>query len=359
MAEFLYFFLFSAGLLMVIKGSNWFVDSAVWAAEVFRIPPIIIGATIVSICTTIPETFVSATAAFKGEPIMAIGNAFGSIGVNTGVILAILLIFTKPFIENRKEFLQQGFFLLFLILLIWTIEIFYGQISRTMGAGLIFLFFAYIIKNVLSARKLMDLDIRFEIQDEEHIMNHTDPSITMPEGLVYDETENDFDISFQAMAQKILFFIFGVALVLLGSNLLVVYGIRIANLLHIPTLLIAVIFTSGGTSLPELVTAITSIRKGVSNLGIGNLMGANILNIIQVIGVSSLLCPLPLGNEKSVLTFQLPLLIVMTLSVLCFGIFNKGRMKTWNGIWLLILYFIFLTINILRESAPILGPLLF
>lgn len=359
MTEFLYFFLFSAGLLMVIKGSDWFVNSAVWAAEVFRVPSIIIGATIVSICTTIPETIVSATAAFKGEPIMAVGNAIGSIGVNTGFILAILLIFTKPLIENRKEFLKEGIFLLFLVSLIWVIGIIYGQIGRVIGIGLLVLFIAYIIRNIFSARQLMDLDIHFEIQDEEHIMNHIDPISNMPEGLVYDEADNDFDISFQTMAQKILFFIFGVALVLLGSNLLIVYGIKIANLIHVPTLLISVVFISGGTSLPELVTVITSIRKGVSNLGIGNLIGANILNIIQVIGFTALLHPLSLTNEKSVLTFQLPIVIVMSLSVLCFGFLNKGRLKRWNGIWLLILYFIFLTVNILRKSAPILGPLLF
>ena len=358
MAEFLYFFLFTAGLLMVIKGSDWFVDSAVWTAEVFRIPPIIIGATIISICTTLPETFVSATAAFKGEPIMAVGNALGSIGVNTGFILAILLIFTRPLIENRKEFLQQGFFLVFLIFLIWVIGILFGEINRIIGIGLIVLFLAYIIKSIFSARKLMDLDIHFEIEDEEHVMNHVDPDRIMPDGLVYDEGENDFNISFQTMTQKILFFIFGVALVLLGSNLLVTYGIEIANVLHVPAFLIAVIFTSGGTSLPELVTAVTSIRKGVTNLGIGNLIGANILNIIQVIGISALFSPLSLTSEKSVLIFQLPMLIIMASSILCFGLFNKGRLKKWNGIWLFFLYIIFLTINILRGSAPILGPFL-
>ena len=108
MAELLHFILFTAGLFLVIKGSDWFVDSAVWAAEAFRIPPIIIGATIVSICTTLPETFVSAAAALKGESVMSLGNALGSIGVNTGFILAFLLFFTRPSIENRREFLKIG-----------------------------------------------------------------------------------------------------------------------------------------------------------------------------------------------------------------------------------------------------------
>lgn len=359
MAVFLYFILFSAGLLMVVKGSDWFVDSAVWAAEVFRIPSIIIGATIVSICTTLPETIVSSAAALKGETAMAVGNALGSIGVNTGFILAILLVSARPSIENRKEFLKNSFFLAFLLSALWVIGFFFGEISRPMGIGLILLLLLYIINNVISARKLMDLDIHYDIVDEQDVFDHMDLNAPMPEGIAYDETENDFDVSFQMISRKVLYFILGTALVVFGSNLLVDNGIHIAKILHIPTFMIAVIFTSGGTSLPELITVITSVRKGVSNLGIGNIIGANILNILQVIGISALLLPLPIANEKSILSFQLPVLIAMVLSVICFGLFNKGRLSKWSGICLLVLYFIFLSVNIFREAAPILGPVLF
>jgi cation:H+ antiporter len=348
-----------SGLLLVVKGSDWFVGSAVWAAQAFRIPPLIIGATVVSICTTLPETFVSSAAALKGETVMAAGNALGSVGVNTGFILAILLFSSRPYIENRREFLKNCLFLIILLMLLWVIGFFLGTMGRPLAIGLIILFFLYIINNVLSARKLMDLDIRYDIVDEEVVLDHMDPSSDMPEGIAYDESENDFNVSLQFMVGKTTLFFLGVAIVILGSNLMVDSGIRIASILGVPSFMIAVIFTSGGTSLPELITAVASVRKGVSSLGIGNIIGADILNIVQVLGISALIHPLSMAAEKSILTFQLPILLLMILSLATLCLLCKDRMSRWGGVWLFILYLIFLSVNILRETAPILGPILF
>lgn len=359
MAEFKCFILFAAGIFMVVKGSGWFVDSAVWAARVFRIPPIIIGATIISICTTVPETFVSASAALKGEASMAAGNALGSIGVNTGLILAILLLSTQPAVDNRKEFLKNGFFLASLLFLLWAAGFLAGEISRPMGVGFIFLLLLYIINNMISARKLMDLDIRYDIVDEQDVPDRVDPYSSLPEGAVYDEKENDFNISLQMIVRKIAFFCLGTVFVTAGSGLMVDNGVRIAEIMRVPNFMIAVIFTSVGTSLPELTTVITSVRKGVSGLGIGNLIGACILNIVQVLGISALLRPLPMADEKSILLFQIPVLIVMVLSVICAGLFGKGRLSKWSGAWLLTLYILFLSVNLFRGAVPFLGQILF
>jgi len=357
MHEALYFILFAAGLVMVVKGSDWFVDSAVWAAEVFRIPSIIIGATIVSICTTLPETFVSAAAALKGAADMAVGNALGSIGVNIGFILAFLLIATRPSVGDRRELLKNGFFLAFLLATLWIAGMLFGEISRAGGAVLIFLFLLFIVNNVVSARKLMDPGIRYDIVDESEVPDN--PFDSLPDGAIYDAEENDFNVSFQMIIRKIIFFIAGMCLVVFGSNLMVDNGIGIAEIFGVPSFMIAVIFTSAGTSLPEMVTVITSIRKGVCGLGIGNIIGASILNIIQVTGISALLLPIPVADEKSILAFQLPVLFIMVLSVIFLGLFSKGRLSRWGGVWLLALYAIFLTVNIMRGSAPILGPVLF
>ncbi len=359
MAELLYFMLFAAGLLMVVKGSDWFVGSAVWAAEAFRIPSIIIGATIVSICTTLPETFVSAAAALKEEPVMAVGNSLGSIGVNTGLILALLLIFARPAIENRKAFLKNAFFLAFLLLALWTAGFFAGDIGRPVGVALIALLVLYVWNNVLSAAKLMDLDIQYEIVDSEDVNDLIDPHSPMPEGIAYDESENDFNVSLQIIIRKVVFFALGIFFVLLGSNLLIDNAIRIAEALEVPHFMVSVILTSIGTSLPELITVVTSVKKGVENLGIGNIIGANILNILQVIGISALLFPIPAAAEKSILLFQLPVLMTMVLSLICFGFFGKGRLGRREGIWLFLLYLLFLVVNIMRESTPVLGPILF
>lgn len=359
MAGLMYFLLFAAGLFLLVKGSEWFVDSAVWAAQVFRIPPLIIGATVVSICTTLPETFVSAAAALKNEPVMAAGNAFGSIAVNTGFILAVLFFTMRPAIENRRELIRNCFFLSVLLILLWLIIFFNRTIDRWFAAGFFLLFVLHIVHNVQAAANLMDLDIRYDIVDEEVVRSHEDPHNPMPEGMAYDEAQNDFNVSIQLMIQKIIFFILGVSLVLFGSNLIVDNGIYIAALLGVPNYLIAAIFTAVGTSLPELTAVAASVRKGVSSLGIGNIVGANILNILQVIGISALLHPLAVSAEKSILLFQLPMLTVMALSITGLAAFSGKRLSQWGGIWLFFLYFIFLCFNLFREAIPGFGPILF
>jgi cation:H+ antiporter len=359
MVLFFHGMLFAVGLVMIIKGSDWFIDSAVWTAEVFRIPPIIIGVTIISICTTLPETFVSITAAWRGETDMAIGNSLGSIGVNTGFIMALLLIFATPVIDNRREFKENGFFLIGVLLLVWLTGSFFGYIGRTAGFLLVIIMLLFIVKNVMSVRKLMDLDIRYDIEDEDKVKSHYDPSKDLPEGLAYDEVENDFDVSRQEIIRKVILFVIGISLVIVGSNFLVVNGIKIAEILRVPTILVAVIFTSVGTSLPELITTISSIRKGVTNLGVGNIIGANILNIVQVVGITALISPISLSHDRSILLVQLPLVFLLITLAVCFGIFSKKGFLRWQGILLLFLYFLFLIINILREGTPIIGPYLF
>lgn len=359
MYQFLYFILFFIGLIMIIKGSDWFIDSTVWAAEVFRIPQIIIGATIVSICTTLPETFVSMTAAIKGETDMAIGNAIGSIGVNTGLVMALLLIFAAPIIDNRKSFIHNSFFLITVVIIVWIVGFIFHQIGLYSGILLLLIMLLYILKNVDSARRLMDLDINYDIEDDENVSKNIDLFNPMPEGIAYDEAENEFDISKQIIIKKIIFFMIGISFVVLGSNLLVDNGIEIAKLLNVPPILIALIFTSIGTSLPELVTTITSIRKGAVNLGVGNIFGANILNIVQVIGLSAIISPISLGHDLSILYFQIPMVFIMVLVAIGFGIFQHNGYKPWNGIVLLAIYFVFLMVNLLREGTPFLGPLLF
>lgn len=359
MAPIIYFLLFLFGLLLVIKGSDWFIDSAVWAAEVFHIPQLIIGATIISICTTLPETFVSATAAIQGQADMAAGNALGSIAVNTGLILAILITYSAPKIENRKEFMLNGFYLIFILIFLWCVGYFYKQTTILIGILLLIMMLLYILSNIYFARKSMDLDIHYDFLDEDSASGLIDPENPMPEGVSYDESENDFDVSIQTITRKLVFFVIGVTLVIIGSRLLVENGIQIAQLLHVPTFLIAVIFTSFGTSLPELVTTFTSAKKGVVTLGIGNIIGADILNIVQVIGVAALLSPIQLQHEKSILLFQLPLIIIMILFAVIPVVLQKKSLSRWNGVLLFLFYLVFITANILRESAPFIGHYFF
>lgn len=341
MGQWVSFLLFALGLVMIIKGSDWFIDAVIWIANVFKIPHIIIGATIVSICTTLPETFVSLTASLKGETDVAFGNAIGSIAVNTGFIMAILLLFAKPIIENRGAFIGNGTFLIFLLLATSIIGFTVGELNRTIGIILLCLLVAYLYNNVMSAKKIMGF-----------------------KGVHFGENVSS------AKAQKIVAskpvattnmikFIAGISLVVFGSNLLVDNGITIAELLGVPSLLIAVTFTALGTSLPELMTTITSIRKKATNLGVGNIIGADILNIIQVLAVSSLITPIPLAHDLSIIYVQLPFCLLIVLAAVLFGALSKKRFRSWQGLALLLIYSVFLALNLLKENTPILGPMLF
>ena len=153
------FVLFVLGLFLIIKGSDWFIDAAIWIANVFKIPHIIIGATIISICTTLPETFVSLTASIKNETDIAFGSAIGSIAANTGFIMAVLLLFAKPVIENKKDFVKNGIFLIFLLILTIIIGYTTGEIDRRTGIGLLCLLVLFLVNNVSSAKKLIVLNI--------------------------------------------------------------------------------------------------------------------------------------------------------------------------------------------------------
>lgn len=331
------FGLFLLGLILIIKGSDWFIDAVIWIANACRIPHIIIGATVISICTTLPETFVSLTASIKGETDVAFGNAIGSIAVNTGFIMAILLLFARPVIENKKDFVRNGFFLIILLIFTWIIGFTAGEINRKIGIGLICLLVLYLANNVHSARKLM--------------RSGCVGSRNNPRDCATAKKNNG--------SKQIFKFLVGISAVVWGSNLLVDNGIQIAYVLGVPPILIAVVFTSLGTSLPELVTVVASIRKKAVNLGVGNIIGANILNIVQVVSVSSVVTPIPLANDKAILYLLLPVtLILVTLAVL-FITFGKSGLKRRQGLILLLAYSIFIVLNILRENTPLVGPLLF
>ncbi len=355
MSQIIYFLLFALGLAMIIKGSDWFIDAVIWTATVFKIPYIIIGATIVSICTTLPETFVSLTASLKGATDVAFGNALGSIALNAGFVLAILLIFAKPVIEDKPSFLRNGLFLIFLMIFTWSAGLIFGQTTRAIGVFLVILLAAYILFNFFSAKASMDLDIRYDVEDDSKV--NSEPELY--EGVSYDAKENDIDISSRVIIKNIVYFTIGITLVIIGSNLLVDNGIKIAEILGVPPIVIAITFTALGTSLPELVTTISSIRKKVTNLGVGNIIGANILNILQVIGISSLITPIPLNRDPSILIFQFPVALLIVSAGVLFGIFSKKGFQRWQGVLILLMYIVFLTVNLLRENSPILGPMIF
>lgn len=334
--------LFILGAALIIKGSDWFLDAAVWFARVFRIPEIVVGATIVSICTTVPEMVVSMTAAARGETDMAVGNALGSIVSNSALILGLLLFFSSVTVDNRKAFRQNGLFLLLVLGVTLAAGLTVGAVNRTVGVVLIVILALYILGNVRTARQHMTGDVL------------TEETTEMTEAHLKKDPKATRDV----VLRQVFFFSVGIAMVMWGADLLVGNGVALAELLNVPTLLISLIFTSLGTSLPELVTTLTSIRKKATNMGIGNLIGANVMNIAQVLGAASLFRALPLTDSRSLMLFQLPFTLLLSVLILGFGLLQK-KTRRWNGAVLLGLYVVFLVLNLMRTDFPVLGPFLF
>ncbi len=308
---FIWFFL---GLLLIIKGSDWFVEGAVWIARALKISDIMIGATLVSLCTTLPEAMVSTNSALKGNTDMAMGNVLGSIAFNSGVVLAMILIFTQPKINHGKSLKQNSKGLFFLVVLVIALGLLFGELLRWTGILLLGLLVFYLLRNVWEARK---------IQQEEKLERAKENRGAAPA----------VKIEKKEVLYSVFIFILGLGMTVFGADLLVNNGEIIAQLLGVPDLIIGLTMTSVGTSLPERVTAISAIRKKAQDLSVGNIMGANILNIILVIGLMATLEPVPIGS--SILGFHLPFVLIITTAIMAF-VHSRKKQLTKNMGWSLL-----------------------
>ena len=310
--------LFAIGLVMLIKGGDWFVDGATGIAHSFQVPELLIGATVVSIGTTLPEVMVSATSAVSGHGEIAYGNAIGSIICNTALIAA-LTIAIKPSDVNRQSLKTPVLFFFFAAAFYAFVAYVFGAYSRIVGILLLAIFIAYMFILIKSAMK----------QD-------SDPN-----------PKND-DIDTSPLWKELLPLVIGAAAIAIGADLLVDNGTIIAEGLGVPESVIALTFVALGTSLPELVTAITSLVKGHGALSLGNIIGANLFNLVLVSGLSITLNPFGLPTEKTIagmnasLLVDVPLMFIVML-IMTVPALVKGRLSRWQGILLLCLYAAFVT----------------
>lgn len=307
--------LFVVGLVLLIKGGDWFVDGASSIAHRFHIPEILIGATVVSIGTTLPEVMVSATSAIEGHGEIAYGNAIGSIICNTSLIAALTVAIRPSAIKRKSLILPLVFF--------YAAAIFYsviayttGFFSRIVGRILLAMFVAYILISVFQAKNDMN-SAKDESEDEE----------TKSNSLLLD----------------IVFLVLGAACIAVGARLLVDNGTIIAEKLGVPESVIALTFVALGTSLPELVTAITSLAKGHGALSLGNIIGANMFNLVLVSGVSVVLSPFPVPASKLVggmnasLVIDIPVMLGV-MSLLVIPALIRQKLSRVQGIILLAVY---------------------
>ena len=304
--------LFIIGFIALIKGGDWFVDGSVGLAKKFHLPELLIGATVVAIGTTLPEVMVSATSAAKGVSSIAYGNAIGSVICNTALIAA-LTVAIRPSIVNRKT-LSLPVVCFFIAALFYAgVAVFARQFTRPVGIILLAMFVIYMIITVI------------------HAVKH-------PDDAEAEETEKQL-----SLIMSIVLLILGAALIAVGANFLVDNGTIIARALGVPETVIALTFVALGTSLPELVTAITSLAKGHGALSLGNVIGANIFNIVLVSGMAITIKPFALPAEKLIggmnasLVVDIPVMFIV-MGLLTLPALMTGKLKRWQGILLLAIY---------------------
>lgn len=323
MGNILNLLIFAVAVALISKGADWFTEASVKIAEATHIPKVIIGATIVSVATTLPEFSVSAIATIQNTTDMAIGNAIGSCVCNIGLILGTCTIL-RASATDKKLLTQQGGFMLGAGILIFLLTL-SGTLERWGGIILIIGLLSYMYYSVRTAKNRRDKAMLEMAVDEEDADFPAKPTLT----------------------NEIIWFVIGAGCVVVGSYLLVHSGRELARLLGVSELVISLTMVALGTSLPEYVTAFTATLKGHQELSVGNIIGANILDIFWVLGGCSIIRPLPLNTESSFLGFpqtqslDLPVMFLLMVLLVGFG-FSKGKLKRWQGAALFIIYAIYM-----------------
>ena len=309
--------LFAVGLVLLIKGGDWFVDGATGIAKRFNLPDIVVGATVVSIGTTLPEVMVSTTGALAGSGAMAYGNAIGSIICNTALIAAISIT-CNPGPVNVKSMKTPAIFF-FAAAAIYCLAAYgLGTFPRWLGFVMLSVFVVYMILTVRNGLKNPDASA---------------------------EEEEEGDKKERKLWQELLLLVIGAAVIAVGADLLVDHGQIIAIGLGVPETVVALLFVALGTSLPELVTTITSLKKGRASLGVGNVIGANVFNLVLVSGVAVSLAPFDVPCENTLLNTDLNLSLVFdipvmlgVMSLMIFPALLGKKLGRWQGITLLCIY---------------------
>ena len=315
--------LFTVGSLLLIKGGDWFVDSSVGIAKRFHVPEIVIGATVVSVGTTLPEVMVSLTAAVNGNSAIAYGNAIGSIICNTALIAA-LTVAIRPAPASRKALIAPVSFFFIAAAVYLVAAYVFGSFSRFLGIVMLLIFGAYMVITVRGGFK----------ENEEKTCGES--------------TERGKNL----IIKDVVLLIVSAGLIAVGADMLEMSSVSLATMAHIPTEVIGVTVIALCTSLPELVTAITALTKGHGALSLGNVIGANIFNLVLVTGATATISPFVIPEGSKLFGFntsqilEIPLMIG-AMALLTLPALIKGKLRRWQGITLLSVYAAFVTLQVL------------
>jgi len=316
--------LFAVGVVLLIKGGDWFVDGAVGIAKRFKVPEIIIGATVVSIGTTLPEVMVSVTAAINSNGAIAYGNAIGSIICNTSLIAA-LTIAIRPAPVNKKAIVTPVIFFFISTAIYMVAAYLFGRFDRWLGIVMLLVFGVYMTMTIYNG-------VKNPVQEHQE---ETDEN----------STNNSF-------VKDVITIVVSAILIAVGADMLEGSSVSLATMAGIPTEVVGVTVVALCTSLPELVTAVTALLKGHGALSLGNIIGANIFNLVLVSGAAVTISPFVVPEGSKLLGYntsqliEIPLMVgvmaLMTLPTLV-----KGKLYRWQGVTLLGIYTAFVILQVL------------
>jgi cation:H+ antiporter len=304
-----------ACIAMLSKGADWMIDGVVDLAERTGLPKIVIGATVVSLGTTLPEAFVSVMAAYMGNPGLALGNGVGSIIADTGLIFGLTCVLAavpvNRFILNRTGWVQVGSATLLVVIAVGALLTSDGEpmLNRWVGFSFLGLLVVYLYVTYVWAKQ------GAELAGEEEARAH----------------------ELMGLGKCWILVVGGLLLVLIGARILVPSASEIAIRFGVPDDVIAATMVAFGTSLPELMTAIAAVRKGHPEITVGNIVGADVLNVLFVIGAAAVAAPLAIPDNF--FFFHFPAMLFILFSFRVFISMNKaGVFYRWQGFWLLGVY---------------------
>ena len=299
------------GIIILILSADKFVEGAAEVASYFGMPPLLIGMVVVGFGTSAPELLVSTLASLEGKPALALGNAYGSNISNIGLILGISALVAP--IAVRSKVLKKEVPLLLFISILSGFFIYDGTISRLDGAALLFIFFAIMGWTIFEGVKKGPDSLSSQVMDE----------------LV----ENRMPIS------KSVILLLGGLLFLVASSRLLVWGaVGVATRLGVSELIIGLTIVAIGTSLPELASSVMAVRKGESDIALGNVLGSNLFNTLAVVGIAGSITPFSVAPEvlyRDVLAMNIFTILIFALS---YKRKRAQRLSRLSGAFLLLCY---------------------
>ena len=273
---------------VLAKCADWFVDGAVGIAEHFNVPKMLIGIVLVSMATTAPELAVSVMSAMSGAAEIALGNAIGSVIVDDTLAIGLAAAVTAaPIAADPKLLKTTGVFLIVVdVIAYWLV--WDGELSRGEGAALLVLFFIYLVFTYVTQRQSHEMDD--------------------------DLTKIEDSIAGKSLSSLVFWFVLGLAGVLIASHFIVVSAKTIAVAFGISSGMIGLTVVAIDTSLPEIATGITAGRRGHGEIVVGNILGADILNVCWIAGASAVANPLVVGPKE--IHFMMPTMLVVVVTML-------------------------------------------